>query len=121
MMYTALKHSHMLLVALSVALFFTRFISRELGARFIRARFFKIAPHIIDTLLLATGIGLIAVAAYPLWPLNWLTVKIALVIAYILSGFVAMKSAGKGRRWLAALIALLCIMAILHLALNKSF
>lgn len=121
MLYTALKHSHMLLVTLSVALFFTRFICRELNAGFIRAKFFKIAPHIIDTLLLASGVGLIILVGYSLWPVNWLTVKITLVIAYILSGFAAMKVTSKGGRWLAALCALLCVMGILHLALAKNF
>ncbi|WP_319835092.1 SirB2 family protein [Gilvimarinus gilvus] len=120
-MYIALKHSHMLLVAISVLLFFTRYISSEVGAQFVKAKFFKIAPHIVDTLLLATGIALIFTVGYSLWPINWLTVKIALVVAYIIAGTVAMKGAGKGKRRVAALVALICIMGILHLALSKSF
>lgn len=120
-MHMALKHSHMLLVALSVLLFFIRFFSMQLGANFIRAKIFKIAPHIIDTLLLASGIALIVTVGYSLWPINWLTVKLILVVAYIVLGIIAMKTNKKGLSWTAALFALLCVAAIGHLAMTKAF
>ncbi|MDO3382220.1 SirB2 family protein [Gilvimarinus algae] len=120
MSYMALKHSHLLLVVLSIGLFFLRFIAREAGARFTQAKFFKIAPHIIDTCLLATGIGLVIVVGYPLWPVNWLSVKILLVIAYIVCGIIAMKATSRVKRWGAALLALVWILGILHLAMSKT-
>ncbi|UTF60483.1 SirB2 family protein [Gilvimarinus sp. DA14] len=121
MSYMALKHTHLLLVVLSIGLFFVRFLAREAGAGFIRAKFFKIAPHIIDTCLLASGIGLILVVGYPLWPINWLTVKLLLVVAYILSGVVAIKASAKSTRWVAAALAIVWILGILHLAMSKAF
>ncbi|MDO6745607.1 SirB2 family protein [Gilvimarinus sp. 1_MG-2023] len=119
--YMALKHTHLLLIVLSIGLFFLRFIATQCNARFIHAKPFKIAPHIIDTALLLSGISLIILVGYPLWPINWLTVKLLLVVAYIGCGIVAMKSSTKAIRWGAAAGALLCIAGILHLALSKSF
>ncbi|MCP8898677.1 SirB2 family protein [Gilvimarinus xylanilyticus] len=117
----ALKHSHLLFVALSVGFFLIRFIGREAGANFVRGKFCKIAPHVIDTLLLATGVGLVVVVGYPLWPVNWLTVKLALVVSYILLGVIALKSTRKTPSRVAAALAIACILAIGHLAVSKAF
>ncbi len=121
MSYMALKHTHLMFVVLSIGLFFLRFGCREAGAAFIRAKFFKIAPHIIDTCLLASGIGLIIVVGYPLWPINWLTVKLILVVAYIICGTIAIKASSKATRWIGAALALVWILGILHLAMSKAF
>ncbi|WP_049721908.1 SirB2 family protein [Gilvimarinus polysaccharolyticus] len=121
MSYMALKHSHLMLVALSIGLFALRFIAREAGARFVQAKFFKIAPHIIDTCLLISGFALMFTVGYSLWPINWLSVKLLLVIAYIVTGVIAMKATSKCKRWAAGALAFVWIMGILHLAMSKGF
>lgn len=120
-MYMAFKHPHLLFVLLSVGLFFTRFVAQEMGARFVQGKLFKIAPHIVDTLLLASGISLIVIVGYPLFPLNWLSAKLILVIGYIILGVLALKAPSKAARWTSAILALVCILGIVHLALSKSF
>lgn len=121
MSYMALKHSHLMLVVLSISLFALRFFAREAGARFVQTKFFKIAPHVIDTCLLLSGFALMFTVGYSLWPINWLSVKLLLVIAYIVTGIIAMKSVSKTKRRAAGALAFVWILAILHLAMSKSF
>jgi uncharacterized membrane protein SirB2 len=121
MSYMALKHTHLLFIIISVGLFVLRFAAREAHARFVQAKIFKIAPHIIDTCLLLSGFALMFTVGYSIWPINWLSVKLLLVVAYIVTGIIAMKATSKAKRWSAAIVALIWIAAIAHLAISKSF
>jgi len=68
----------------------------------------RIAPHVNDTLLLASGFSLaILLGQYPLVN-GWLTAKLFALIVYIVLGTVALKR-GRTRRtriaaWVAALV-----------------
>ena len=89
--YTALKHFHLLTVAISIALFVLRFWqwrrSPIMGRRWV-----KVAPHLNDTLLFVSGIALVVMFGfYPLLGMDsWLTEKLFGVIIYILLGYVAL-------------------------------
>lgn len=120
MSYMALKHTHLMLLTLSIGLFVIRFLARQAGAGFVQLKVVKIAPHIIDTLLLLSGFALMFTMGYPLWPINWLSVKLLLVVAYIITGIIAMRANSKAKRWLAAALAIVWICAIVHLAISKS-
>lgn len=101
-----LKIIHVSSVVISYMLFVVRGWwtlqeSAELSQRWVR-----IAPHLVDTVLLASAIALAASLGYT--PLNspWLTAKILALVVYIGLGTVALKR-GKSRRvkllaWLAA-------------------
>jgi uncharacterized membrane protein SirB2 len=73
----------------------------------LQARWVRIVPHVNDTLLLASGIGLaVIIQQYPLAD-GWLTAKLAALLLYIVLGTVALKH-GKTRctriaAWLGAL------------------
>ncbi|MGD8175471.1 SirB2 family protein [Marinimicrobium sp. ARAG 43.8] len=116
-----LKHLHVSLVFISISFFLVRFLGRQLGAGFMQARAVKIAPHIIDTLLLASGITLASI--YRLSPLDahWLLVKLILIGGYIGSGFGAMKAPAELHRNLFALLALSLITGAIVLAVIKPF
>ncbi len=101
-------HLHGLFVILSLILFSLRgyWMLRECPA--LQARWVKIAPHIIDTLLLLT-------ALWAAWLMFWshgthpafITVKIIGLIAYIALGLVALKlGKSKSVRLLAFIAAL---------------
>ena len=73
----------------------------------LHARWVRILPHVNDTLLLASGIGLaVLLRQYPLVH-GWLTAKFFALILYIVLGTVALRH-GKTRdqrmaAWVAAL------------------
>ncbi len=64
MMYMAMKHIHLTAIALSVLLFVTRYIMVMANSSIINKKFFKITPHVIDTIMLASGVALIFITGF---------------------------------------------------------
>lgn len=119
--YLLLKHSHLLMVALSIALFLLRAFLLYTWPRALRVRWLRILPHLIDTLLLLSAIGLmLVIGQYPLVN-HWLTAKLLGLLAYIGFGTVALKRGRtlKGRS-LALIGALLSLGYILAVATTRS-
>ena len=107
-MYMALKHSHMLFVAISGVLFLLRGGWMLMDSSWLQKKWVKIVPHINDTLLLLTALSLcVLTQQYPLQQ-SWLTVKVIALLVYIGLGMVALKK-GKTKpvRALAFVAALL--------------
>lgn len=121
--YMALKHLHLLTVAISITLFVLRFFWKWRASPMINKRWVKITPHINDTVLFATGIVLVVM--FKLYPLlgmdSWLTEKLFGVIIYILLGYVALgkKTQSWNIRTLAFVLALGCLYLIVKLATTK--
>lgn len=87
----ALKHLHVACVALSYLLFFLRGLWVLRASPMMRKRWVKVAPHAVDTLLLASAIALawqlgISPLTHP-----WLMAKIIALLFYIGLGFVAIR------------------------------
>ncbi|MBI3713016.1 MAG: SirB2 family protein [Burkholderiales bacterium] len=118
--YSVLKHLHISLVSLSIALFVLRFFWRWTQSPHLQSRWVKLTPHLIDSLLLLSAIGmLIQVWGNP-FALPWLRYKIILLCAYIALGSVALKRAQNRRgQALAFTFALLCLAAMVTLAMYK--
>jgi uncharacterized membrane protein SirB2 len=114
--YLTIKQIHVACAALSYAGFVARGIGMGLEARWMARRWVRIAPHVVDTLLLASAIALAALTAqYPL-DRPWLTAKVIALAAYIALGMVALRR-GRTRRqriaaWLAAQAVFLYIVAV---------
>ncbi|HBU29400.1 MAG: regulator SirB [Thiobacillus sp. GWE1_62_9] len=107
MAYLALKNLHLATIALTLALFVLRGVWMMAGSARLQARWVRIVPHVNDTLLLASGIGLaVWMQQYPLVH-GWLTAKFFALIAYIVLGTVALKrgktKAQRVAAWIAAL------------------
>jgi uncharacterized membrane protein SirB2 len=121
--YMALKHLHLLTVAISISLFILRFIWQWRGSPIMQQRWVKITPHINDTLLFLSGTALVVM--FKLYPLlgmdSWLTEKLFGVIIYILLGYVALgkKTRSQQKRTLAFVLALGCLYLIIKLATTK--
>ena len=119
--YLLLKTIHASCAVLSGTGFVVRFAwmlraSPRLGARFVR-----VAPHVIDTALLASAIALAWISgAVPLRG-DWLTAKIAGLLAYIVIGSVALRR-GRTRagRASAGAVAIAIFAWIVSVALTKS-
>lgn len=121
--YMALKHLHLLTVAISIILFVLRFFWKWRDSAMMQKRWVKITPHLNDTLLLLTGIALVVMLKfYPLLSVDsWLTEKLFGVIIYILLGYVALgkKTKSWNLRTLAFVLALGCLYLIVKLATTK--
>jgi len=119
--YTLLKSIHVTAVATTLALFVLRAIWRMRDSPRLTERWVKIAPHVVDTVLLLSAIGLaIMIENYP-GTHAWLTAKVAGLVAYIVLGSIALK---RGRttavRGVAFVAALVVFGYIVSVALTKS-
>ncbi len=91
-LYPAVKHIHLLLIALSVIFFTVRFVFHLRGSAVLEKKFVKIAPHVIDTFLLLSGLALCFIINQFPFVDTWLTEKIGAVFAYIVLAMIAMKA-----------------------------
>ncbi len=121
MSYLAIKHLHVTCVVLSILLFFLRGIWTMQTSPIMQQRWVKMAPHIIDTLLLGSALTLAWLSQQ--WPFQqaWLTAKVLGLLAYIILGSIALKR-GKTRqiRLAAWLLALVTVGYIVAVALSRS-
>jgi uncharacterized membrane protein SirB2 len=118
--YTTLKAIHLASVTLSVALFIVRLGWSYAAPARLELRWVRILPHIIDTILLVSAIGLtMALHQYP-FVHAWLTAKVLALVVYIVSGSFALKRARTraGRR-IATLVALASVTYIVAVALTR--
>ncbi|GIU18908.1 SirB family protein [Shewanella colwelliana] len=91
-LYPAIKHIHLTFIALSVLFFIVRFVLHIRQSPIMDKKFVKIAPHVIDTLLLLSGLTLcFIIKQYPFQD-AWLTEKIGAVVAYIFLATIALKA-----------------------------
>jgi uncharacterized membrane protein SirB2 len=75
----------------SIAGFFARGALMLRGSELLQARFVRIAPHVVDTLLLASALWLAwRIGQYP-FVHGWVTAKVLALLAYIVLGSVALR------------------------------
>ena len=116
MTYFFLKNLHLTTIAISLGLFVLRGAWMIAASPRLQARWVRVVPHINDTLLLASGIGLaVLIQQYPLVH-GWLTAKLLALILYIGLGTLALKRGKtRGRRiaaWIAALLVFGYMLAV---------
>lgn len=120
--YMILKHLHMTTAYLTITLFALRLLLDAVGRPGWRQTPLRFIPHINDTILLIAAIALVFVAGYASAMPGWLIAKIVLLFGYIIAGVFALKTTvGKPARIVAAVLALVQVSAIFHLAMAKPF
>jgi uncharacterized membrane protein SirB2 len=113
--YLSLKHFHMTCAALSGSLFLLRGAWMLRASNMLQAKWVRIGPHIVDTLLLASAIGLAAWSHQYPGQQPWLTAKVSALLGYIVLGSIALKRGrSKGQR-LAAFAGALALFAYIVL------
>lgn len=111
---------HIIFVLLTLVSFVTRVALSEFKPAVLSIKIVKIAPHVIDTFLLLSGITLvmsgnwIASGNY-----GWILSKFMVLLAYIGLGVLTMRSTG-AKRWGAFAGALICYGYILSVAITKN-
>jgi uncharacterized membrane protein SirB2 len=99
-----IKSIHVGSVGLSIAGFVARGVLMLRGSRLLEARFVRVAPHVVDTVLLASALWLCwLLREYPFVD-GWLSAKVLGLAAYIALGTIALKR-GRSRRVRAAAFA----------------
>src|SRR5690625_7262182 len=81
-MYPIMKHLHMTLAFLTLFSFALRGIWMMRRSPLLHQRWVKIAPHIIDTLLLVTALILAGILRYNPGAHPWLMAKIIALVVY---------------------------------------
>lgn len=111
-----LKHLHVTFVTLSYSLFFVRGVWMLRDSPLSSMHLMKIAPHVVDTLLLLSAVAL--AWQYGISPLEtpWLGTKIVALLLYIIIGSIALKR-GKTRTirisaWLLAQVVFFYMVSV---------
>lgn len=121
-LFLGLAYLHMVTVGVSIFLFVLRFFWLCRQSAMLRQRWVKILPHVNDTLLLLSGVGLVVIGhIYPFTAgQSWLTEKLFGVIIYILLGAVALGKRPRSQkvRWLAFILALVCFCLVVQISLT---
>ncbi len=117
--YFALKTLHVTAVATSIALFVLRAALRIGGSAHLQQPILRIAPHVVDSVLLASAVLLtIIIQQFPFVD-GWLTAKLLALVAYVVLGSIAIR---RGRtpaiRAVALAGALLAVSYIVGTALH---
>jgi uncharacterized membrane protein SirB2 len=115
-----LKHTHLTALLVSFLLFFIRgsLMMRESTAS--KHRVFLIAPHIVNLLLIGTGIGLSVVLHFNPANQPWLAVKLIALAVYIILGVLTFKHPVLKVRKILWLMALIVFAFIVSVALSKN-
>lgn len=121
MLFVWLKMAHVGSALLSIGGFALRGYWMLTDNPLLQRRLTRVLPHIIDTLLLGSAIGMLLVWQADPLQLPWLIAKIVGLLLYIGLGMVALRL-GKTRRQRAAAfgLALLTAAYILAVAYSKS-
>jgi len=96
-MYLALKHLHITCVVLSGLGFLLRGFWMLQESPRLQGRLPRVAPHVVDTLLLGSALALAFLSGQYPFVQGWLTAKVLALLAYIGCGSVA-SSGGAARR-----------------------
>lgn len=114
-----IKIFHLTFILLSIFSFVGRVILSETHPAILKQKALKIAPHVIDTLLLLSGLTLIFQGGWLSMEYGWIVAKIVALLGYIGLGVVTMRNRGTVR-WLAFVGAMACFVYIGIVAVTKN-
>lgn len=121
MTYLLLRDLHTLTAIVAVSGFALRGYWMLIGSPRLQHRITRIAPHIVDTIFLASGIAMLVMMALNPFSQRWLLAKFAGLIAYILLGMVALRRGPTLKIRMSALAgALFAFAYVVGVALSKS-
>ena len=121
-MWMVIKHVHITLVVISVGGFVLRGGLMLLQSKILQQRWLKRLPHMVDTLLFASGVFLAwSSQQYPFVNSYWLTSKMLALVAYIGFGMLALNY-GRNRiiRGIAMVVACACAAYMIVTATNRN-
>lgn len=121
MTYILLRQLHTLMAVITIAGFLLRGFWMLTGSDKLQQRVTRIAPHIVDTVFLFSGIAMLLVISLNPFSQSWLLAKFAGLILYILFGSIALRRGStRSIRALAFVAALSAYVYVVGVALAKS-
>jgi uncharacterized membrane protein SirB2 len=111
--YPQIKAVHISAVLASGVLFLLRGLAQQLGARWVMAAPLRYLSYTIDTVLLTAALMLMTVLHQYPFVHAWLTVKVSLLVCYVVLGSFALKRGGTQRARLACGLAALALYAFM--------
>jgi uncharacterized membrane protein SirB2 len=118
--YETLKWLHVAAVVASGTGFLARAVLMLAGSPRLQARFVRVAPHVVDTVLLAAAVAMAVMARISPLAHPWLAAKIAGLLAYIVLGAIALRYGRTLRERVAALAgAVLAFAYVVGTALQR--
>ena len=113
-----IKSIHLIFVLASIISFSGRMTLSAFKPEWLQNKILKIAPHIIDTILLLSGITLVIQGNWLDGDYGWILSKFVLLLGYIAFGVMAMRSNGI-KRWIAFATAIAFYIFIFIIAITK--
>lgn len=114
--YGLVKLIHQTAVGLSIAGFCARGIASLAGAAWVRSRAAKTVPHVVDTVLLLSGVTLAWMLRLSPGAAPWLQAKLFGLVLYIVLGIAALRPGGplalRVQLFVAALATVLWIVSV---------
>jgi uncharacterized membrane protein SirB2 len=108
--YAEIKAVHVAAVLISGVLFLVRGLMVQSGhAKWAMTAWLRYASYGVDTLLLAAALMLVAILPAALFANHWLSLKVGLLVVYVVLGSLALKRAQNARVRTAAFVAALCV------------
>jgi uncharacterized membrane protein SirB2 len=112
-----IKSLHLLFALLTIAAFVGKFVLSEQHSELLTQKAVKIAPHVISSLLLLSGVVLVFQGQWASY--SWLVAKLIGVIGFIGLGILTVRSEGQNR-WLAFAGAIACFLYVGIVAVTKN-
>ncbi len=120
-MYLTIKTIHMICALASFTGFLFRAYLMVIESKWLNHKLVLVAPHVIDTLFLLSGVTMAFMVNFGLFSQLWLTMKIALLMLYLLFVGIALNR-GKTRQIRIAcfFLAVGTFLYIVGVAVHKS-
>jgi uncharacterized membrane protein SirB2 len=112
--YLALRHVHIACAVLTIALFVLRGGLMIAESRWLQTPVLRYLPHVVDTVLLSTALMLLGIVHQYPFVHGWLTVKVVLLVVYIVLGSIAIKRGRTRRIRIAAFVAALATVGFIY-------
>ncbi len=110
-----LKLGHVACVVISGSLFIFRYARLSLYPHQSLPKALKVLPHINDTVLLISAIGMLSLIGLNPFTTPWLLTKIVALLVYIVLGTICMRSLPGSRRQAGSFVAALSVFAYIVL------
>jgi uncharacterized membrane protein SirB2 len=115
--YSQIRFVHILAITLSGSLFALRGLGMLSGARWPQAALVRYLSYTIDTTVLTAALMLVTILPSAMFANGWLTVKLVLVVVYVVLGVFALRRGRTPRlRAICYLAALLVFGVIIGIA-----